>query len=72
MARIQSRPKKKLPEKALLSGQSESQKLLSQAGCTKRRGFLPADKAIFRSNPGRIARESNAVCEQKDRPGGVQ
>ena len=34
--------------------------------------FLPADKAIFRSNPDRIARESNAGCEQKGRSGGVQ
>jgi hypothetical protein len=34
--------------------------------------FCSAGKAIFRSNPWWIARESNAVCEQKDRPGGVQ
>ena len=34
--------------------------------------FCFADKAIFRSNPWWIARESNAVCEQKGRSGGVQ
>ena len=33
---------------------------------------MSADKAIFRSNPWWIARGSNAVCEQKDRSGGVQ
>jgi hypothetical protein len=33
---------------------------------------LSADKAIFRSNPGRIAREINAVCGQKGRSDGVQ
>ena len=32
----------------------------------------PADKAILRSNPGRIAREINAVCGQKGRSDGVQ
>ena len=34
--------------------------------------FCSADKAIFRSNPDGFARESNAVCGQKDRSGGVQ
>jgi hypothetical protein len=47
-------------------------KLLSQAGGAERREFLPADKAIFRSNPCWIAREGNAVCEQKSRSSGVQ
>ena len=31
-----------------------------------------AGKAIFRSNPWWITRESNAVCGQKDRSDGVQ
>ena len=31
---------------------------------------MSADKAIFRSNPGRIAREINAVCGQKGRSDG--
>ena len=35
-------------------------------------GFLPAGKALSRSNPRRIARESNAVCGQKDRSDGAQ
>ncbi|MBS5308991.1 MAG: hypothetical protein KHY26_00420 [Faecalibacterium prausnitzii] len=40
-------------------------KLLSQAGCAERREFLPADKAIFRSNPDGLQGKATQYASKK-------